>query len=260
MKLLVLIPSYNSGARLLTNTVRGALAHWPDVWVVIDGSRDDSPAAVTGLAAANPQLRVLELPANQGKGAAVLHGARLAQAAGFTHILTMDADGQHPAEYIPRFAARAREHAGAAVFGAPVFGPEAPALRIQGRKVSNSWAALETLGWGIGDSLFGMRVYPLAALLAAFASTRWARRFDFDPEIAVRLAWAGVPVTVLPTPVRYLTADEGGVSQFRYLRDNTLLTWMHLRLCCGFLLRLPLLLWRLAKGGNPIKSRPPGGT
>ncbi|MCX6875719.1 MAG: glycosyltransferase family 2 protein [Verrucomicrobia bacterium] len=260
MKLLVLIPSYNSGAELLTRTVQAALKHWPDVWVVIDGSRDDSTAAVRCLAAGQPHLRVLELATNQGKGAAVLHGARLAQVAGFTHLLTMDADGQHPADFIPRFADLAAAHGGAAVFGAPVFGPEAPALRIQGRKVSNGWAALETLGWGLGDSLFGMRVYPLKALLRAAASTRWARRFDFDPEMAVRLAWAGVPIAVLPTPVRYLTSAEGGVSQFRYMRDNLLLTWMHMRLCCGFLLRLPQLLWRLAAGGNPGKTSLTEGT
>ena len=253
MKLLVLIPSYNSGAQLLTRTLLGALEQWPDVWVVIDGSNDGSAAAANMLVAGQPGLRVLELASNQGKGAAVLHGARLAQAAGFTHVLTMDADGQHPAQWIPRFVELAAAHDGAAVFGSPVFGAEAPALRIQGRKLSNCWAALETLGWGLGDSLFGMRAYPLGALLHAFASTSWARRFDFDAEIAVRLAWAGVPIAVLPTPVRYLTPDEGGVSQFRYVRDNVLLTWMHIRLCCGFLVRLPRLLWRRTKSGNPLK-------
>ena len=253
MKLLVLIPSYNSGARLLARTVHAALAHWPDVWVVIDGSSDDSAAALQPLD--QPRLRVLTLATNQGKGAAVLHGARLARDAGYTHVLTMDADGQHPAEFIPRFAALADACGGAAVFGRPVFGPEAPALRIKGRRVSNGFAALETLGWGLGDSLFGMRLYPLDALLGAFASTCWARRFDFDPEIAVRLAWLGVPIAVLPTPVRYLTQEEGGVSQFRYLRDNSLLTWMHIRLCCMGLLLLPVLLWRLARGGNPAQAR-----
>lgn len=252
MKLLVLIPSYNSGAELLAATVGGALAQSPFVWVVIDGSTDGSASALAQLS--SETLRILELPTNQGKGAAVLHGAALALAAGFTHVLTMDADGQHPAEFIPRFAELSMARDGAAVFGTPVFGLEAPALRIQGRKISNSWAALETLGWGLGDSLFGMRIYPIEPLLAAFASTSWARRFDFDPEIAVRLAWAGVPIAVLPTPVRYLTSSEGGVSQFRYYRDNTLLTWMHIRLCCGFLFRLPKLLCRLAKGGNPAKK------
>lgn len=254
MKILVLIPSYNSGAQLLVRTVTDALSHWPDVWVVIDGSTDNSADAVRSLIATHPSLQVITLPINQGKGAAVRHGAMAAQAAGFTHLLTMDADGQHPADFIPRFAALADACDGAAVFGSPVFGPEAPALRIHGRKISNSWVALETLCWGVNDSLFGMRIYPIAALLTAFSSTRWARRFDFDPEIAVRLAWAGVPIATLPTPVRYLTSDDGGISQFRYLRDNTLLTWMHIRLCCGFLLRLPVLIYRIIMGGNPVKS------
>jgi hypothetical protein len=69
----------------------------------------------------------------------------------------------------------------------------------------------------------------------------WMRRFDFDVEAVVRLSWRGVPPINLPAPVRYFRADEGGVSHFNYWRDNALLTWMHLRLFCGFLLRLPLL-------------------
>ena len=67
------------------------------------------------------------------------------------------------------------------------------------------------------------------------------RRFDFDPEAAVRLSWRGVRAVNLPAPVRYLSAAEGGVSHFRYLRDNALLTWMHTRLVLGALLRLPAL-------------------
>ena len=85
-------------------------------------------------------------------------------------------------------------------------------------------------------------------------STRFARRFDFDPEVAVRLAWRGVPIANLPTPVRYPSAEEGGISQFRYLRDNSLLTWMYLRLLFGFLARLPHLLSRKA---NPLKTARP---
>jgi len=70
------------------------------------------------------------------------------------------------------------------------------------------------------------------------------RRFAFAPEAAVRLAWAGVPAINLPAPVRYFTPEEGGVSHFKYLRDNALLTWMHTRLFLGFALRLPRLAWR----------------
>ena len=257
MKLLVLIPSYNTGADLLRKTVAGALEHWPDVWVVIDGSTDGSEKAVEPLLAAHSGLRLLFRNPNGGKGNAVLYGANEAAKAGYSHMLTMDADGQHPADRIPAFAKLSEDHPEAMLLGCPQFGKEAPALRVQGRKISNGWANLETLGWGIGDSLFGMRVYPVAALLRAFASTSFARRFDFDPEMAVRIAWQGVPIINVPTPVRYLSKEEGGVSQFRYVRDNTLLTWMHTRLFFGFLLRLPLLILRRLKGGNPLRNVKP---
>jgi hypothetical protein len=75
----------------------------------------------------------------------------------------------------------------------------------------------------------------------------------------VRLCWNGVPAINVPTPVKYLSAAEGGVSQFRYFRDNTLLTWMHARLLCGFFIRLPLLLWLTAEGRQPAKKRHPHG-
>jgi glycosyltransferase involved in cell wall biosynthesis len=243
MRVVILIPSYNTG-RLLETTVSQALAQWEDVWVVIDGSTDGSEKGVEVLMASHAGLRVLRLPVNGGKGAAVLAGAVAALKAGFTHALTMDADGQHPADWIPKFVELARSRSDAVLMGQPIFGPEAPLLRVRGRQVSNAWANLETLGWGIGDSLFGMRLYPLPVLLKAFGSTFFARRFDFDTEVAVRICWQGVPVMNVPTPVRYISAADGGVSQFRYLRDNALLSWMHTRLMFGFFFRFPLLLWR----------------
>ncbi len=240
---LVLIPSYNPGAKVY-DTVRAARAHWAPVWVVVDGSTDGTAKGLQALAAGDPQLRVMILPENQGKGAAVLHGLDAAAVAGYTHALTMDCDGQHPTAQIASFMAASQEHPKAMVLGVPVFDSSAPALRVQGRKVSNAWANLETLWAGIGDSLYGFRVYPVEPLRRIMHHQAWMRRFDFDPEAVVRLSWLGVRAINLPAPVRYLRADEGGVSHFKYLRDNTLLTWMHTRLLMGFLLRLPLLLWR----------------
>lgn len=240
---LVLIPSYNPGAQVL-ETVRQARAQWNPVWVVVDGSTDGTGAQLQTLAATDSGLGVIVLPHNQGKGAAVLEGLTRAAAAGYTHALTMDSDGQHPAELIPRFMATSLARPEAMVLGKPVFGPEAPALRVNGRKVSNGWANLETLWMGVGDSLYGFRVYPIAPLASIMRSNRFMRRFDFDPEAVVRLCWAGVPPINLEAPVRYLSAEEGGVSHFKYLRDNALLTWMHTRLFLGFVLRLPMLLWR----------------
>ncbi len=248
---LVLIPSYNPGPKVL-DTVQAARDQWNPVWVVVDGSTDGSTAQLQALAARDPGLKLIVLPRNSGKGAAVLAGITQAAAAGYTHALTMDSDGQHPAQLIPAFMAASQADLGAMVLGKPVFAADAPALRVNGRKVSNGWANLETLWMGIGDSLYGFRVYPIAPLRAIMGSSRWMRRFDFDPEAVVRLCWAGVRPLNLEAPVRYFRADEGGVSHFKYLRDNTLLTWMHTRLFLGFLWRLPLLVWRRCRAGGRV--------
>ena len=238
---MVVIPSYNSGAHLL-QTVLAALAEWPAVWVVLDGSTDRSETVLGQCRG----LRLIRRARNGGKGAAVLDALRLAAADGFTHALVMDADGQHPAGHIRFFMQASQARPEAMVLGVPQFGPDAPALRVRGRRISNWWAQLET-GWaGIGDSLFGFRVYPIGTLLPIMERSRWMRRFDFDPEAAVRLSWAGVPAINLPAPVRYLRPEDGGVSHFRYGRDNLLLAAMHARLVVGALMRLPMLARRRA--------------
>lgn len=249
---LVLIPSYDTGPRVY-DTVRQARARWCPVWVVVDGSSDGTAEGLQQLAAADPGLRVFVLPHNQGKGAAVLHGLQQAQAAGFTHALAMDSDGQHPAALIPAFMQASAARPEAMVLGRPVFDASAPLLRVRGRRISNAWTELETLGAGIGDALFGFRVYPVAALVQVMQASRFMRRMDFDTEAVVRLAWRGVKPLNLDAPVRYFSAEEGGVSHFRYGRDNLLLTWMHTRLVVGFLLRLPRLLWLKARRLPPFQ-------
>jgi glycosyltransferase involved in cell wall biosynthesis len=233
------------------DTVRAARAHWAPVWVVVDGSTDGSPQKLMSMAAADPELRVLVRPRNRGKGAAVLHGLEAACAAGYTHALTMDSDGQHPADRIEDFMAASLRAPDAMILGRPVFDASAPSLRVGGRKISNWWANLETLWGGIDDSLFGFRVYPIAPLLAVMRRQLWMRRFDFDVEAVVRLCWRGVKPINLPADVRYFAADQGGVSHFKYSRDNALLTWMHTRLVFGFVARLPLLVARRLMRGRP---------
>ncbi len=240
---LVLIPSYNPGRKVF-ETVKGARQQWNPVWVVVDGSTDGTAEGLQALARDDPGLRVLLRSQNKGKGAAVLHGAVEALRQGYSHVLTMDSDGQHPPERIRAFMAASAAEPSAMVLGEPVFDASAPSVRVKGRKISNWWANLETLGAGIHDSLFGFRVYPLGPLVRIMNSHFWMRRFDFDVEIVVRLSWSGVEAINLPAPVRYFRPEEGGVSHFNYLRDNLLLTSMHARLFCGFVARLPLLLAR----------------
>jgi len=114
----------------------------------------------------------------------------------------MDADGQHPAARIPEFMAMSRAHPRAVIFGLPVFDASAPAIRLHGRKLSNGLANLETLWAGVGDSLCGFRVYPVAPLRDIMERSRWMRHFDFDPEAAVRLCWRGL------TPIQSGGAGE----------------------------------------------------
>lgn len=191
------------------------------------------------MARTDPALQVLQLANNQGKGAAVRHGLIAANAKGFTHALIMDADGQHPAECIPAFMSTSIAAPDALVMGRPIFGADAPWLRVAARRICNFCAALETMG-SIGDTLFGFRVYPVAALLSVMRQSAGMQGFDFDPEAVVRLAWKGLPLVHLPAPVRYLDQAKGGVSHFNYARDNLLLIRMHLRLIrFGLLHRTP---------------------
>lgn len=239
----LIIPSYNPG-NLIVSTVQEVLAQWQPVWVVCDGSTDGSTAILKKMSEDIPNLRVIIMPFNQGKGAAVMEGLRQALESGFTHALTMDADGQHPAHLIPHFMQISGRNPSAMILGKPVFDNSAPLLRVQGRKISNFLANLDTLWMGIGDSLYGFRVYPIAPLLSIMQKHRFMRRFDFDIEAVVRLCWQNVRPINLDAPVKYLNVKDGGVSHFNYWRDNALLTGMHIRLIVSFIVRLPLLLWR----------------
>ena len=240
---LILIPSYNTGARVL-ETVSQARHYWNPVWVVVDGSDDGSSELLLKAQQDDPGLRVYVLPRNAGKGAALFYGLRQAIGQGFTHVLTMDADGQHSAACLPRLMEQSQQAPETMILGRPVFDATAPRERIYGRKLCNWSVHLETLWSGIGDSLFGLRVYPARTLTTIMKSHRWMRRFDFDAEAVVRMTWAGVTSHNIDTPVRYFPLAEGGVSHFRYVRDNVFLVWMHVRLLIEFVLRLPLIVWR----------------
>ena len=167
---------------------------------------------------------------NGGKGAAVRTGFDEAKRLGFSHVLQVDADGQHALEDIPRFLDAARRRPSALILGRPVFDETQPRGRAIGRQISIFWVRVETGGRSIADPQCGFRVYPLEAALAAGAR---GNRMEFDQELPVRMVWQRVPVLNLETRVRYLTADEGGVSHFRLFRDNLAISWLHTRLATG---------------------------
>ena len=134
MESLVLLPSYNSGPRLLS-TIHEARAMWEHVWVCVDGSTDGSD--IHAEESAPEGTRFLRMPRNLGKGGAFLESLRIADREGFTHVLLMDSDGQHPADMIPRFMELSRNHPTACICGVPKFGPDAPLERVKGRFAGN---------------------------------------------------------------------------------------------------------------------------
>ena len=227
-----LVPTFDNPRTL--GAVVEALARHVPVVVVDDGSGEPARSALDDLAARG--IAVLRRhDRNRGKGAAVKTGLAAARELGFTHAVQVDADGQHDLADVPRFLAAARAAPGTLVLGQPVFDASVPRGRLRGRKVSIFWTTLETGGRVIADPLCGFRVYPVEAALRAGAR---GDRMEFDPEIAVRMVWGGSPVVNLPTRVRYLTPEEGGVSHFRMFRDNVRISWGHTRVCTLAILRV----------------------
>lgn len=248
MRVCAVVPTYDNPATIAA-TVHALLQHLATVVVVDDASHGPGRAACDALPVGAVVVRHLR---NQGKGGAVHTGLRAARRLGFTHALQVDADGQHDLADVPRFLAASAARPDALVLGVPIFDATVPRGRLHGRKVTIGSVLLET--WGlrvIDDPMCGFRVYPVAAAARVLSP---GRRMDYDIEIAVRLAWKGVPVVNLPTRVRYLSRAEGGVSSFRMVQDNVRISWLHTRLLAGAAARLLFPdggAWRLPRRVEP---------
>lgn len=246
-KLCAVIPVYNHGTTVAAVHAQLAALGLPCV-LVDDGSAPDCAVALDALAAL-PGTHLVRRAQNGGKGAAVQDGLRAARGLGYTHALQVDADGQHALTDAALFVQASQDQPLAVVCGAPVYGDDVPRSRLYGRWLTRVWVWINTLSLDIPDAMCGFRVYPLDAVLGVIDGAQVGHRMDFDIAILVRLHWRGVPMAWLPTRVVY---PEGGVSHFKALRDNVLISRMHARLFFGMLLRSPaLLLRRLAKGARP---------
>jgi len=244
-----LIPVYNHAATL-PSVVEAVRAAGLPCLLVDDGSEERCAAVMDKLVAdfaGKCGVSLIRLAQNGGKGAAVAAGLRRALELGYTHALQIDADGQHDFLAIPRFVKASRAQPDALIGGVPVYQADAPKSRLYGRWVMRIWVWINTLSASIPDAMCGFRVYPLRASVEVLNAETLGRRMDFDPEILVRLFWRGVPMRWLPVAVHY---PQDGVSHFKLVRDNLLLSWMHTRLFFGMLYRSPRLLRRRV-GNSP---------
>lgn len=233
------IPTYNNPLTIRL-VAEKALEHVEAVIIVDDASRQEGHDAVAGLTLL-PGMDVVWRKTNGGKGAAVKDGFHRAAELGFTHVLQIDADHQHDLSRIPALISAASANPDALILAYPQFDATVPKSRLHARQITIFWTTLETWGRTIVDPMCGFRVYPLEKTLLALPRSN---HMDFDPEVAVRLVWLGTKVTNLPVNVRYLTAEEGGISHFDLLWDNVRISWMHTRLFILSLLKAPGFLLR----------------
>jgi glycosyltransferase involved in cell wall biosynthesis len=238
----IIIPVYNHGAALGAVVEQLAPLGLPII-IVDDGSDNATKAAIERICAQCRLAVPLRLEKNRGKGRAVAAGLEQAHTLGLTHALQIDADGQHDAGRAAFFFAEAAAHPDAAICSYPEYDDSVPAVRKNGRKIANTWAKIVTLSSEIPETMLGFRVYPVEPVRRLFRSGIDSR-MGFDIEILVRLYWNRTPLIFHPVRVTY-PAD--GVSHFRVVRDNIRISWTYTRLCCGMLLRLPVLLARMVR-------------
>lgn len=209
--------------------------------VLVDDASDAGCAQVLARLAEQRDVFLVTLPVNQGKGGAVMAGLREAGRLGFSHALQVDADGQHDLGDVQTFLEHSRHAPQALVCGYPQYDASVPKGRLYARYLTHVWVWINSLSLQIPDSMCGFRVYPLPATLALIDNVRLGKRMDFDPEILVRLAWRNQPMRWLPTRVHY---PQDGLSHFRLVHDNVLISKMHAKLFFGMLVRAPAILWR----------------
>jgi glycosyltransferase involved in cell wall biosynthesis len=262
MNICLLIPHYEH-ARAIGPLLERLAPHGLPCLVVDDGSGEEARAVLRELESRLPWVTVVWRETNGGQGAAKRTGYRAALEAGFTHSIELDADGQHDTDDIPRFVELVKANPSAAILGQPLFGDDVPKARLWGRQLSRGLVWVACVSFEIRDPLCGFRALPLAEAVRLHDSTHTGDRMSHDPEFAVRLYRAGLPIVTLPTKVSYPT---DGVSHFDMLHDNLRLAATYVRLLAELPLEAPWIVWnrlraaRLAAADAEAARRGPGAS
>ncbi len=244
MNFCIVIPNYNHGDKCEA-VVSSLLSLNLPIIMVDDASNEHNEALIKAVGERYEQVEVVRHQVNQGKGGAVMTGMKRAYERGFSHMLQVDADGQHDCDNCEKLLALAKANPQKLISGRPVYDESIPFSRRFSRHITHFWVWVETLSFAIKDTMCGFRVYPLAPCIELMKAVKLGTRMDFDIEIMVRLYWRGTTSIFLPTKVIY---PEDGVSHFQPLNDNLLISWLHTRLFFGMLPRIPKLIWRHIKG------------
>ena len=247
-KFAFLVPFYNHPQNI--KALIAALKTYELPVIVVDDGSDEAGKLILAELECTEGILLLTRAQNGGKGIAMKDGFKFALNRGFSHVLQIDADFQHDAALIGEFLRQSQAHPQSIVCANPIYGEDAPKSRVYGRKITNFWVAINTLSLGVKDAMCGFRVYPLEQLKKAAAKSK-TNRMEFDIEILVNVVRQGINVRWIDTYVRY---EKGGVSHFKMLRDNALISLMHAK--CFFSLPKFALgkIWR-ACGVNSSEKR-----
>ena len=229
IKPLIVIPVYNHAGTLREVVVR-ALDVCSDILVVDDGSVDGSAKAVRDL-----PVRFIRHEQNRGKGVAIRTAAKEARRLGMSHIITIDADGQHDPADISRLIPVIRENPLAIVVGNRIFDSKnVPFTSRFGRSFSNFWVRVQT-GYSLKDTQSGFRAYPVILF-------EWLKlhdkRYSFEVEVLVKAAWAGIVLKEVDISVHYPEPSKR-ISHFRPFMDNLALTILNTRLTMRAVMPIP---------------------
>jgi len=220
-KFAFLVPFYNHPQNI--KALIAALKTYELPVIVVDDGSDEASKLILAELERTEGILLLTRAQNGGKGIAMKDGFKFALNRGFSHVLQIDADFQHDAALIGEFLRQSETHPQSIVCANPIYGEDAPKSRVYGRKITNFWVAINTLSLGVKDAMCGFRVYPLEQLKKAAAKSK-TNRMEFDIEILVNAVRQGIDVRWIDTCVRY---EKGGVSHFKMLRDNALISLMH---------------------------------
>jgi glycosyltransferase involved in cell wall biosynthesis len=226
----VIIPTYNN-ERTLENVIRGVLELTDNIIVVNDGSSDQTRNILGNF----NHLKIIHLDKNRGKGYALRQGFAAALLMGYEYAITIDSDGQHSPEDLPKFIDKLEEEPGTLIIGARNLKQESvPGGTSFGNRFSNFWTWLET-GYKLPDTQSGYRLYPIKRLESLKFYTR---RFEFEIEVLVRSVWKGIPIKTVPVSVIY-PGKAARVSHFRPFTD-----FARISLLNSVLVILALLIYR----------------
>lgn len=235
MSLAIVIPAYNE-SRTIRSVAERALRQCAQVIVVDDGSTDGTRDALDGLA-----VHVLAHAANQGKAASLWDGFKYALECNVDAVITLDGDGQHRPEDVPRMIIAARENPQRVIIGARLLGREAyPRARSRANHFADFWISWAA-GHRIADSQSGQRLYPVELVRQLRARHDAGAAFTFESEALIRAARLGF--TTVAVPIQAIFNAGGRPSHFRPVRDIARIV----RMVAGQLLATglyPLGLWR----------------